>query len=68
MIEKLLPNRTYAEETIGRSIVKMVSNRMVILILDFIFHRTNKDSSWFMIVSTIYTTLAYYFHERIWKK
>ena len=72
MIEKLLPNRKYAEETIRRSIAKTVSYRVVILILDFIsiylFTGQIKIAFGFMIVSNIYTTLAYFFHERIWGK
>jgi uncharacterized membrane protein len=72
MIEKFLPNRTHAEETIRRSIVKTVSYRVVILILDFIsiylFTGQIKIALGFMIVSNMYTTLAYFFHERIWGK
>ncbi len=72
MIEKLLPDRKHAEETIHRSIVKTISYRVVILILDFIsiylFTRQIKIALGFMIVSNIYTTLAYFFHERIWQK
>lgn len=72
MIEKLLSNRPHANETIRRSIVKTVSYRVVILILDFVsiylFTRQIKIAVGFMIVSNIYTTLAYFFHERIWDK
>lgn len=72
MIEKPLPNRKYGEETISRSIVKTVSYRVIILILDFIsiylFTGQIKIAFGFMIVSNIYTTLAYFFHERIWGK
>lgn len=72
MIEKLIPSRTHAEETIRRSIVKTVSYRLVILILDFIsiylFTGQIKIAIGFMVVSNIYTTLAYFFHERIWDK
>ncbi|HEX9151209.1 MAG TPA: DUF2061 domain-containing protein [Flavobacterium sp.] len=71
MIEKLLPDRKHAEETIQRSIVKTISYRVVILILDFIsiylFTRQIKIAVGFMIVSNIYTTLAYFFHERVWQ-
>ncbi|WP_052257107.1 DUF2061 domain-containing protein [Flavobacterium sp. AED] len=72
MIEKLLPNRKHTEETIRRSIVKTISYRVVILVLDFIsiylFTGQIKIALGFMIVSNIYTTLAYFFHERIWDK
>ena len=72
MIEKLLPDTHHAEETLRRSVVKTVSYRVVILILDFasiyIFTRQIKVALSFMIVSNIYTTLVYFFHERIWDK
>ncbi len=72
MIEKLLPNKHFTEETLGRSIVKTVSYRLVILVLDFIsiylFTGQIKVALGFMIVSNIYTTIGYFFHERIWDK
>lgn len=70
MIEKLLPHKTRAEETIRRSILKTVSYRAIILILDFIsiylFTRQIKIALGFMIISNVYTSVAYFFHERIW--
>ena len=72
MIEKLLPDRHHAEETIRRSIVKTISYRAVILILDFtaiyLFTGKVKVAIGFMIVSNIYTTIGYFIHERIWDK
>jgi len=35
MIEKLLPDIHHSEESLPRSVVKIVSYRLVILILDF---------------------------------
>jgi len=35
MIEKLLPNTHHSEETLRRSIVKTISYRVAILVLDF---------------------------------
>jgi uncharacterized membrane protein len=62
----------HAAETLKRSIVKTVSYRVVILILDFtsiyIFTGKVKVAIGFMLVSNIYTTLGYFFHERIWDK
>jgi len=53
-----------------RSIVKAVTYRIVIIILDFttIYLFTGKVNIalGFMIVSNLYTTVAYYLHERIW--
>lgn len=36
MIEKLLPNTHQGTETLPRSIIKTISYRLVILILDFV--------------------------------
>jgi uncharacterized membrane protein len=72
MIEKLLPVKHQPEETLRRSIVKTISYRVVILILDFtaiyLFTGQIKIAVGFMIVSNIYTTLGYFLHERIWDK
>ncbi len=72
MIEKLHPDRHHAVETLRRSIVKTVSYRVVILILDFtaIYLFTGKITIalGFMIVSNIYTTIGYFLHERIWDR
>lgn len=72
MIEKLLPDTHHAEETLRRTLVKTISYRVVILILDFIsiylFTGKIKVALGFMIVSNVYTTLGYFFHERIWDK
>ena len=59
-------------ETLRRSIVKTVSYRIAILILDFvsiyIFTGQVKIAVGFMIVSNIYTTIGYFLHERIWDR
>jgi len=72
MKEKLHPDKHQAVETLHRSIVKTVSYRAVILILDFaaiyLFTGKIKIALGFMIVSNIYTTLGYFIHERIWDK
>lgn len=72
MIEKLIPETHHATETLGRSIIKTISYRLTILILDFIsiylFTGQAKIAFGFMIVSNIYTTVGYFFHERIWDK
>jgi adenylylsulfate kinase len=53
-----------------RSIAKAITYRVVIVCLDFlvIYLLTGKakTAAAFMIVSNIYTTAAYFFHERIW--
>lgn len=72
MIEKLLQERHHPKETLSRSVVKTISYRVLIVILDFvsIYLLTGqpKVAVGFMIVSNIYTTLAYFFHERIWDR
>jgi uncharacterized membrane protein len=53
-----------------RSFVKAVTYRAVIICLDFlvIYLLTGKvrTAAGFMIISNIYTTLAYFVHERVW--
>jgi uncharacterized membrane protein len=53
-----------------RSIVKAVTYRGIIVCLDFlvIYLLTGKviTAAAFMIVSNIYTTVAYFLHERAW--
>ena len=70
MTEKSLPVAHHHTETLKRSLVKTISYRLVILILDFtsiyLFTGQIKVALGFMVVSNVYTTLAYFFHERIW--
>jgi len=53
-----------------RSVVKAVTYRGIIICLDFlvIYLLTGKvmTAAAFMIVSNIYTTVAYFLHERVW--
>jgi len=60
------------EESQWRSITKAVSYRIVIVILDFtfiyLFTRNTDIALGFVIVSNLYTTVAYYIHERAWNK
>lgn len=60
------------EDSQWRSIVKAVSYRVVIVILDFSFvyllTRRFDLAIGFVIVSNIYTTVAYYIHERVWNR
>lgn len=55
-----------------RSAVKAATYRIVIVILDFavVYLLTGKASVafGFMIISNIYTTAAYFLHERIWAR
>lgn len=71
-METLSHQTHHTEETFIRSIIKTITYRIFILILDFttiyIFTRQTKIAFGFMIASNIYTTLGYFFHERIWDK
>lgn len=53
-----------------RSVVKAITYRGIIICLDFlvIYLLTGKvmTAAAFMIVSNAYTTVAYFFHERVW--
>ncbi|MBZ5634635.1 MAG: DUF2061 domain-containing protein [Acidobacteriia bacterium] len=53
-----------------RSVVKAITYRGIIVGLDFlvIYMLTGKvmTAAVFMIVSNIYTTVAYFLHERVW--
>lgn len=72
MIEKLFTKISHPTETLKRSLVKTISYRVIILILDFtsiyLFTGKIKVALGFMIVSNVYTTIGYFFHERIWDK
>ena len=58
--------------TSKRSLVKAFTYRAVIIVLDFsvIYLLTGRVdvALGFMIISNIYTTAAYFVHERIWNK
>jgi len=53
-----------------RSIVKAVTYRCIIVVLDFvvIYLITGRVAmaAGFMLVSNIYTTFGYFIHERVW--
>ena len=55
-----------------RSAIKAATYRIVIVVLDFvvIYLLTGKTSVafGFMIISNIYTTAAYFLHERLWAR
>jgi len=58
--------------TTKRSLVKAITYRIVIIILDFsviylLTHRVDVALG-FMVISNIYTTAAYFLHERVWNR
>jgi adenylylsulfate kinase len=58
--------------TTKRSLVKAVTYRAVIIVLDlsviYLLTRRLDIALGFMVISNIYTTAAYFVHERIWNK
>jgi len=71
-IQKLAPTKHHTTETLPRSILKTVSYRVLILILDFssiyIFTGQIKIALSFTLASNVYSTVVFFFHERIWDK
>lgn len=55
-----------------RSMAKAVTYRLVILLLDFIiiywFTGRYEIALGFMLISNVYTSVAYYLHERVWAR
>jgi uncharacterized membrane protein len=55
-----------------RSLVKAITYRLIIIVLDvtaiYLFTGNLDIALGFMIISNVYTSVAYYFHERIWNK
>ncbi len=60
------------DRTTKRSLVKAITYRAVIVVLDIsvIYLLTGRVdvALGFMVISNIYTTIAYFVHERIWNK
>ena len=58
--------------TTKRSLVKALTYRGVIVVLDFsvIYILTGRVdvAVGFMVISNIYTTAAYFLHERVWNR
>lgn len=55
-----------------RSLTKAISYRILIVVLDFtsiyLFTGKLEVAFWFMMISNIYTSVAYYVHERVWNR
>lgn len=71
-MEQLSAESHHSRETLSRSIVKTVTYRVFIMILDFstiyLFTGKVKIAFGFMVVSNVYTTVGYFVHERIWDR
>lgn len=55
-----------------RSLVKSFTYRFSVVVLDFTFIYLLTErldfATGFVIISNVYSTIAYYFHERIWDR
>lgn len=53
-----------------RSVVKAITYRLLIMVLEFatiyLFTGRATVAAGFMVASNVYTTLAYFLHERLW--
>lgn len=60
----------HAKEAVSRTLLKTLSYRLFILafLTIYLFTGQAKIAIGFMIVSNIYTTIAYFVHERIWDR
>ena len=72
MDNQILAGNSKASEALKRSIVKTVSYRLLILVLDFVtiywLSGQVRVAFGFALISNVYTTVGYFFHERIWNK
>jgi len=59
-------------EYLGRSIVKAVSYRIIIMVADFtavyLFTRELDIAIGFVVISNLYTSVLYFLHERFWDR
>jgi adenylylsulfate kinase len=59
-------------EYLRRSVVKAISYRVIVVVADFaavyLFTRKAEIAIAFVVVSNIYTSVLYFFHERFWDR
>jgi uncharacterized membrane protein len=71
-METEAPKGNILKDTLKRSLVKSISYRVIIIVLDFctvyLFTGKVKVAIGFMLVSNTYTTVTYFLHERFWEK
>jgi uncharacterized membrane protein len=69
---KMVGEDRKVKEPWTRSLVKTITYRALIIILDFTFiyllTGQYQTAFWFMLGSNIYTSVAYYVHERFWNR
>lgn len=68
----IMENTHHAKETVKRTLVKTITYRVFIMMLDFtalyILTGQTKVAVGFMVLSNIYTTVGYFVHERVWDR
>jgi uncharacterized membrane protein len=68
----LTVNAGVFREYLGRSVVKAISYRVIVVVADFVavyfFTGRIEIALGFVIVSNIYTTGLYFLHERFWDR
>jgi adenylylsulfate kinase len=71
-MEEAVSKTQQTKDSFKRSLVKSISYRLIIIVLDFtsIYLFTGKVelALGFMLVSNVYTTVAYFLHERLWDR
>ncbi|MFI5314298.1 MAG: DUF2061 domain-containing protein [Myxococcota bacterium] len=71
-MERLGTDTHHADETLARSLVKTLSYRASVLVLDFgtiyLFTHRLEVAVGFTLLSNAYTTIAYLVHERVWDR
>jgi uncharacterized membrane protein len=72
MVKRFSIHHDPSVETMSRSILKTISYELVILTLNFVtvYYITGRVriALGFVVISSIYTMLSYFFHDRIWDK
>jgi uncharacterized membrane protein len=65
-------DKKHSVESWKRSLVKTITYRIAIVILDFsvvfLFTHRYDVAVGFVIISNLYTSAGYYLHERIWDR
>ncbi len=65
-------NAVVFREYLGRSVVKAISYRIIVVIADFaavyLFTSRVEIALGFVVVSNIYTSVLYLLHERFWDR
>ncbi len=71
-MEQEAPQKQHLKDTFKRSLVKSITYRAIIIVLDFatvyLFTGKMELAIGFMLISNVYTTTVYFLYERAWDK